>query len=211
MPFVSYKGPIKYYLPNCFPGLAEGLKMMKEGGKTQLVVPSKLAFGGYSVLFIPRYSTLIIDLELLRVIKDPVADDLKFVNQWLDTLQLQQTDITEGIYLKIDKEGTGDQIVSYDTVKFQFKRRSVDSIYSFDPKVFTNDEYIVDEDSLIPGIRTAIKMLKNGSEARIILPYNMAWGRSGYINWNNGIVNVPPYTSFKFDIIIKYVGRSNTK
>ncbi|MFZ1633583.1 MAG: FKBP-type peptidyl-prolyl cis-trans isomerase [Chitinophagales bacterium] len=51
-------------------GLSEALKMMKEGDKWHLVVPSELAYGpgGYQG-FIPPYSTLVFEVEMLKVTK----------------------------------------------------------------------------------------------------------------------------------------------
>lgn len=210
LPFVSYKGPIKYYLPYCFKGLNEGLKMMKEGGKAQLIVPSKIGLDGVATLYVPKYSTLIINLELLRVIKDPIADDHKFIVQWLDSLQIQESDSIEGIYMKVDSDGTGDPFEYGDTVKLQYKERSLDTIYSIGPVKFLDANYIVDVGDILPGLKVAIEHLKVGSVAKVILPYKMAFGPNGRIN-NYAIVDVPSYTSFYYQLIIKGVGRSQTK
>lgn len=54
-------------------GFRVGLVGMREGGKRKLVIPSELAYGGRSVrepdgsIKIPRQSTLIFDVELLKV------------------------------------------------------------------------------------------------------------------------------------------------
>ena len=131
LPFVSYKGPLKLYLSNIVvKGLSEALTMMKEGGLAKLIVPSNLAYNGYGFYDIPPYSSLIINVELVKVIKDPIADDKHFVDQYLDTLQLKESDLTNGIYLKVDKEGTGDSIESYDIVSFQFKDKALDTAFS---------------------------------------------------------------------------------
>jgi len=49
------------------PGWDEALSYMKKGGKAQLIIPSSLAYGQLGKGDIPRYATLVFDIELLNV------------------------------------------------------------------------------------------------------------------------------------------------
>ncbi len=210
-PFISYKGPVKLYLGYTLPGLQEGICKMKEGGKARLIVPSKLAYDGYGFTNnIPAYSTLIIDVELVRVIKDPVADDLVFIKRYLDTLQLNQNNLSDGIYMKIDTVGTGDMPATYDTVIFQYKVKALDTIFSLGTQKFLSSKYTMGVDSIIPGLKIAFSKLNKGSEARIIVPYNMAWGSSGYSKYFD-VIDVPPYTSVYYQVIINDIRKYSYK
>jgi len=48
-------------------GWEEGIAKMSEGGKAQLIIPSALAYGGKKNSRIPPFSTLIFEIELLKV------------------------------------------------------------------------------------------------------------------------------------------------
>lgn len=60
--------PVSFPLNGVIPGWTEGLQLMKEGGKAQLVIPAKLAYGpgGMSEAIGPN-ETLIFEIELLKV------------------------------------------------------------------------------------------------------------------------------------------------
>ena len=58
--------PVTFGLNRVIKGWSEGLQMMKEGGKSQLVIPPKLAYGDRGPL---ANRTLIFDVELLSIEK----------------------------------------------------------------------------------------------------------------------------------------------
>lgn len=53
-------------------GMEAGIKQMKEGGKAKLIIPSQLGFGekGSSTGIIPPFTTLIYEIELLKMAKN---------------------------------------------------------------------------------------------------------------------------------------------
>jgi FKBP-type peptidyl-prolyl cis-trans isomerase FkpA len=53
------------------PGFEEGVTLMKEGGKSTLLIPSKLAFGKYGSNngYIPGFTPLLFDITLVKVVK----------------------------------------------------------------------------------------------------------------------------------------------
>lgn len=69
---------VKFTLANVIPGFKSGLFGMKEGGRRKLVIPSALGYGSQSQrdpatgkITIPRQSTLVFDVHLLRVHNRP--------------------------------------------------------------------------------------------------------------------------------------------
>lgn len=62
--------PAEKSLQEVFPGWAEGLQLMKVGGKAKLVIPPELAFGdrGIPQRGIPPGATLVCEIELLGIL-----------------------------------------------------------------------------------------------------------------------------------------------
>ena len=67
---VSRGEPATFPLNRVIPGWTEGVQLVKEGGKYTFFIPSDLAYGPQGVPnAIPPHSTLIFDVELIKVIK----------------------------------------------------------------------------------------------------------------------------------------------
>lgn len=62
--------PATFPLNRVIPGWTEGVQLMKEGSKYTFFIPSDLAYGPQGIPgAIPPHSTLIFDVELIKVIK----------------------------------------------------------------------------------------------------------------------------------------------
>ncbi len=60
--------PIEFPLNRVIPGWTEGIQLLKEGGKAELYIPENLAYGKGGSGRIEPYSTLVFEVELLKVI-----------------------------------------------------------------------------------------------------------------------------------------------
>lgn len=61
------KGPAAFKLSEVIDGWTQGIPLIGEGGKIKLFVPSKLGYGEEGRPGVPPASTLVFDIELLRV------------------------------------------------------------------------------------------------------------------------------------------------
>ena len=64
--------PIELTLDRVIPGWTEGLQLLGEGGKATLYIPSELGYGARGTGVITPNSTLVFDVELVKV--KPFAD-----------------------------------------------------------------------------------------------------------------------------------------
>ncbi len=193
-------GPARLLLGNIgIIGLQEGLMLMKEGGESRIIVPSELGYGAADYDIIPPYSTLVYDIELHRVISDPVTHEQELLDRYILDNEIDVSPTETGLYFIETQMGIGDEYPEdYSTVSIHYTG------YLLDGRVFDTTELGDDAEpavfslvpyELVPGFVEGLKMMKKGGEARLIIPWDIAYGKDGSID---GII--PPYTTIVFDI-----------
>ena len=71
----SRNEPATFGLNGVIPGWTEGLQLVKEGGKIELVLPPELAYGERATPTIPANSVLVFEVQLLEIIKTEVTKE----------------------------------------------------------------------------------------------------------------------------------------
>jgi FKBP-type peptidyl-prolyl cis-trans isomerase FkpA len=194
-------GPFKFLLETMtLAGLREGLLMMKEGEIARLIMPSHLAFGQSRVGIIPSYSTLVYDVELLEVIKDPVEHEQRLLEAYLQEHGIEIEPEVSGLYYIENEAGSGSLPTTENKVVLHFQGSLIDGRV-FDKsepgKAITLDLSI---QTYVPGFMEGIKKMRSGSKARFIIPSKIGFGPSGSAE---GII--PPYSTLIFDVEVLYI------
>ena len=65
----SKEKTVTFPLNGVIPGIKEGLQLLGEGGKATLYIPDHLGYGEYDIPGIPAGSTLVFDVEVVKIVK----------------------------------------------------------------------------------------------------------------------------------------------
>lgn len=186
LPFTLGKGMV-------IKGWDEGIAMLKEGGKATFIIPPNLGYGQSAKGKIPANSTLIFDVELMKVI--PKVNAVPFDTKGKDTIKTPS-----GLKYIIVKEGTGRvpflgaNVTAHYTGYFEDGRIFDSSVERGQPFSFP-----VGKGKVIKAWDEAFSTLKVGTKARLLVPYTLGYGDSGAGKL------IPPRTNLIFDVeLIEY-------
>ncbi len=199
----NYYGNTRFLLSQVeVQGIIEGLMLMKENGRATLIIPSNLAYGSKAYGTIQAYSTLIYDIELIKVIKDPEEYEEQVIDSYI-SLYADSTHLTvipkeSGLYYIEISEGTGDHYPeNKDKVSVFYKGMHTDG-YVFDSNfggsVF---RFTIGHDHTISGFEEGVTLMKKGGVSRIVVPSYLGYGEHG-----SG-VKIPGYTPMVFDLLLE--------
>ena len=187
-------------------GFTEGLKMMKEGGEATFLFTSDLGYGSKKTGNVDAYHSLKYEVRLLEVI----GNDIEAYNEvqiasYLDTVAVYDTvydAVSDAvIYYIIDKATDGPMVGLDSTLEVAYKG------YLMDGRVFDEKD---ESNAIVFKISTTnwaarwdlvLPRLREGEKARMIFPYQLAYGPAGEYT-SKGYVKIPPYETLLFDIEI---------
>jgi FKBP-type peptidyl-prolyl cis-trans isomerase len=169
-------------------GWDEALSLMPEGSKITLVVPPRLGYGSRDNGPIPANSTLVFEIELLRVVPqipvEPYKVDKKAYKT--DVSGIKYAFILESNGMKPD---SGYIITMHFTGYLPNGKIFNSSILSGEP-----EKFVVGTAKVIKGVNLSVMLMKQGSKARFIIPSRLAFGDKGYYTL------IPPNTELTYDI-----------
>lgn len=198
-----------------------GLNNVRVGGTYRYYVPSAYAYGKYSNdETITESSIIILEYQIVGVyhfLEEIVAVEDANIKSWLQA-ENKTADSLNGGLRKIElAAGTGEQVVSGDTVQLYYKG------YYLNKEVFDENtsgdgfEVIVDKTGLVSGFTQALKTMKVGEKSLFILPSELAYGRrgafaapreeldsfkeKGFIAAN--VLEIPPFSTLIFEIELR--------
>ncbi len=181
------------------PGLYEGLRKMKEGGKAIIIFPSDLGYGNVQFGNIPPYSSLIFDVELHHVISNIVLYERGLLNEFLQQKNILDDSTSTGLYYHELLTGTGDSPAISKTVEIFYKGSFLNG------QVFDNSltgdpfSFYIGYNQVIPGVEEGVKLMKVGGKAIFVIPYYLAYGAEGYIHSYYGTL-IWPYSTLVYEV-----------
>lgn len=208
-------GPAKFQAGHSIAGINEGLSLMKEGGKVKLIIPSDKAFYNY----VP----FVYEIELIKVINDPVAYEDSVLNLYRAANGFNANTKFDSIWLKetvTPDPGDTHTIEINDTVFFWYTGRLMDAFTGTfkDDRIFNSNigddkpvKYVFGKTSVISGsilsipegLKMALDTMRDGTHARALIPYTVAFGRNGLIQSQQRYTIVPNYQTVIYDLIVE--------
>jgi FKBP-type peptidyl-prolyl cis-trans isomerase len=187
-----------------YEGLNEGISMMKEGGKARIIFSSDLGQGGYESSSIPAYSSMIFDIELVKVIHDIKTYEKGLIMEYLEKDSISSDSTESGIYFKSKVEGTGNLPATGNVVTVSYKGKFLNGTV-FDPGNKPLN-LTIGGGSVISGFEAGVKLTKKGGSATIVIPYYYGYGENGYMVYDSNYriyrTVIPTFTTLVFDISV---------
>ena len=216
--FTNFEGnPLEIELGKEFDtkGLMEGLALMREGEKATLIVPSEIGVGPTGKDGVPPFTTIIYEVKLDKiktveeVKKDRAAlkkikeqqdqerrdEEQSRISTYLQQNNIQSTPLESGLYFMLTQEGEGDYPGDGDKVKVHYILHTTEGKLlqsSYDQK--QTFDFELGTKAVIQGWEEAIRLMKKGSKAKIIVPSKLAYGSKDRNK------DMPAYTPLVFDL-----------
>jgi peptidylprolyl isomerase len=153
------------------PGLAEGITMLRPGAQATLIIPPSLAYGDKGYGPVPPNATLTYQVEVLERMAPPES---------LAVEGLERRETESGLAYTIVKEGDGQRLMSGMEVQVHYTG------YLEDGTVFDSSRdrgqpiaFVLGRKMVIPGWEEAFSLLRVGDQARLFIPYSLAYGTAG--------------------------------
>ena len=171
-------------------GMVEALMDMKEGEKRKLIIPFALAFGAHGGQGMPPMATIIMDLELVKIMDyqkipdelpgEPIGDAPKVTTEsgliYYD-LKVGDGEMPSGPDTKVKVHYTG---YLNDGTKFD------SSVDRGSPAEFTLNQFI-------SGWTEGVGSMRVGGKRKLVIPYNLAYGEAGN-------ARIPAKATLVFDV-----------
>jgi len=182
------------------------IKLMKEGDKGTFLLPSSLAYGSSSFANVPAYSVIRVELEVVSIrTQEEQISDMKIVYGFTNPEKTS----SGMIFQKISESPTETAVESGKNISVKYvgrlgyKYMQVDGTSNtliYDSKFGEGQfSFVVGAGQVIKGFEEAVKKMKKNEKAKVILPYDIAYGTNGNSS------SIPGYTSLYFEIEVVFI------
>lgn len=221
----------QYIREGAFKGaIEEGIQMMAEGDSASFLVSTDSIDKYYppqdSAQRFPKNSYLTFNVKLLDILS---SEDLKKEDERLraDFIQsrkekeplemrtyIQDNHIdakpdVHGMYLIEVKKGTGQSPKAGDSVIVNYTGTFLNGTV-FDSSVKRNEPFgfVMGKEQVIEGWEQALRLMKEGATATIILPSSLGYDSTGFLDQKTGKYFISPYSPLKFQIELLKIKRN---
>lgn len=185
---VDQKKGTKFYLEDVLPGVKEGSTYFNEGGRGKLLLPSHLAYGNATNLEkIPSGSVIIIDFKIEKIIDYNILNKAQ-IEDYLTENSLKASQTDTGLYYILHTPGSGKQAFTTGSIKVRFKETFINGGVINDLTKSINFKNEQTNNDNLSGLLEGVQLLKEGGNATLIIPSNLAYGKGNIINNNQGLV-----------------------
>lgn len=197
-------GPYKYKHGTELEGLKLGVSLMKEGGISRLIFMSDLGYGGQETSQVGKFESLMYDVELLEVIKDPAAKEQELIDEYIaeNPRAYPIKDEETGATLYYISETAGDSIFIKEemTCEVYYTGQLLDGrVFDSNESSSSGLEVKIGKGSVIDGWEIGLKYFRYGGTGKLLIPHELAYGEDGE-ETNSGKTAIPPYEALLFDI-----------
>ena len=177
------------------PGWDEGIALMREGGKAQLIIPPDLAYGANDYGPIPGNSTLTFDVELVAVqaVPTPAPTATPVPPTAVDPEDYTVTD--SGLQYILLQEGDGETPELGEVATVHFTGWFEDGTLFANSRVGTPIQFIVGEEQIVPGWDEVVVLMQVGDLVQMVLPPELGLGEAGSPNGT-----IPPNSTLIFEM-----------
>lgn len=173
------------------------LLTMSEGSKATLVLTSPNAFGrrGFGQGLVGPYQSVRLDIEIVKVSPGMKEFENYSLKKYIKLNDISEKPVANGMYYILQEKGTGPQLKSKDKVLVHYVGFYLDmGVFDSSRQRGEPMEIVIDESDVIKGWHQALKMMRVGEKARIILPSSLAYGAAG------SPPAIRPYSPLIFDL-----------
>ncbi len=169
-------------------GWDEGVALLHVGDKATFIIPPKLGYGKKNLGAIPANSTLIFEVELLKIDKPKKI-------QPFDIRDKTKTTTQSGLQFILVEKGSNKKAVAGNTVKVHYTGYLDDgTIFDSSIKRAQPFEFVLGMQQVISGWDEGVALMHVGDKVRLVIPYKLAYGERGYPG------AIPPKATLTFDI-----------